>query len=123
MLSNIGLAFNVHYCGGEIASVSTVYFMDDSCAMPVAKDQKCCKSSDVKSDCCKSKVVHLHDKTDTVIVKTFSFNIDHLFRFDEWESLTALGYVPLQTTELQYYYCDANAPPLFKLYCQYTLYA
>mgnify|MGYP006152496161 FL=1 len=57
LVSNIGFAFDVHYCGGEIASVS----LNTTAAAP---EKNCCGTSEKKSSCCKDKVVHFEKKSD-----------------------------------------------------------
>lgn len=132
LVSNSGVAFSVHYCGGEIVSVSSIYSMDnDICKIPIEEVEKqyysentdnhfkCC---DDEVKCCDDEVISLQDKSDTVVVKVFSFNVDQFFFFEEWKPLVFLTDVITIKNQSLAYYCDVNAPPLFKLYCQYTLY-
>src|SRR4051812_45198133 len=64
LASNAGLAFSVHYCGGEIASVKPILFsLEGSC---------CGKKESKPMGCCKTKIVK-SDKEHETIVKTFSF--------------------------------------------------
>lgn len=125
LLSNSGMALSVHYCGGEIASVSSIYSIDESCKMPVKEVEKphCAEDKENHSKCCDDEIISLQDKSDTVIVKIFSFNVDSFFFFEEWEPLVFLTDIVTILSQFSAYYCDANAPPLFKLHCQYTLYA
>ena len=69
LVSNIGLAFNVHYCGGQIASVSF-----DS----VKTEKSCCKKlASKKNSCCKDKTIVIQKKGDNGIVNYFSFQLDY----------------------------------------------
>lgn len=125
LVSNFGLAFNVHYCEGKIASVSSVFNVEESCDAPkITKDKKCCaeKNKDHKL-CCKNKVVDLEDKSPDTIIKTFSFHIDVPFLIQEWKSILFGEVIAFKRSGKIVYYCDANAPPLFKLYNQYIFYA
>ncbi|WP_268848958.1 HYC_CC_PP family protein [Flavobacterium aestivum] len=118
LVSNVGLAFNVHYCGGEISSVSL------NSALPSLKSEKgCCeKIVDKKDSCCKDKKIVIQKKVDNGIVKSFSFQFDYTFLVPE-HNLIVFTTVPSFKNNLNLsYYCDANAPPLFKLYSQYLLY-
>lgn len=118
LVSNVGLAFNIHYCGGEISSVSL------NSTLPSLKSEKgCCeKIVDKKDSCCKDKKIVIQKKVDNGIVKSFSFQFDYSFVVPE-HNLIVFTAVPSFKSNLNLsYYCDANAPPLFKLYSQYLLY-
>jgi len=123
LVSNMGLAFNVHYCGGQIAKISSVYSSDVSDVQKIPTEKGCCaaKAKEGKS-CCKDKVVQVKEKSD-VVVKSFSFHIDAPFVPDFWKPIVFSQVPVLQKQQITSYYCDANAPPLYKLYSQYTLYA
>lgn len=119
LVSNVGLAFNVHYCGGEISSVSL------NSTLPSLKSEKgCCeKIVDKKDSCCKDKKIVIQKKVDNGIVKSFSFQFDYSFLVPEHNNLIVFTVVPSFKNNLNLsYYCDANAPPLFRLYSQYLLY-
>lgn len=123
LFSNAGLAFNVHYCGGEIAGISSVYNIADSSTNYKHEPKSCCAPKSSDSDgCCDNKIIKSDKKSD-VIVKTFSFQVDAPFVIQQWNPVV---FVPVsqtmigQTTE---YYCDAHAPPLYQLYSQYIFYA
>lgn len=119
LVSNAGLAFNVHYCGGEIASVSL-----NSTLPSVQSEKGCCekKVTSKKDSCCKDKKIVFQKKTDNGIVKSFSFQFDYVFVVPDFQP-TVFTVAPSFKNNLSLaYYCDANAPPLFKLYSQYLLY-
>src|SRR5690606_29238929 len=122
---NIGLAFNVHYCEGEIASVSSVYNVNEVCEMlPAAVEKACC--AEAKKDhesCCDDKTVDLQDKSDDKIVKTFSFSDIAILPIIDCDPVHISEEVPVLQESSSTYYCDAHAPPLFKLYSQYIFYA
>lgn len=126
LVSNFGLAFNVHYCEGEIASISSVYNIEKACGAPKVSvaDKDCCTENAKDHDqCCKDKVVDLEDKSSETIIKNFSFQINFPFVLQDWKPLIFNEIVILKQSEKTVYYCDANAPPLFKLYNQYIFYA
>jgi hypothetical protein len=118
LVSNVGLAFNVHYCGGEIASVSL------NSTLPSLKSEKgCCETKASKKDsCCKDKKIVVQKKTDNGIVKSFSFQFDYAFVVPEYNPIVFTAVPSFKNNLSLSYYCDANAPPLFKLYSQYLLY-
>lgn len=133
LFSNAGLAFNVHYCGGEIAGISSVYHVSDSAtdyqpetargAAEQGETKSCCAPKASDSDgCCDNKIIKSEKKSD-VIVKTFSFQIDAPFVIQQWNPVV---FVPVSQTTIDQtadYYCDAHAPPLYQLYSQYLFYA
>jgi hypothetical protein len=124
LVSNSGLAFSVHYCEGKIASISSVFSKEEECEMPVAEVETCCAKPEVThKDCCSDKKVNLKSKTEKIIIKTISLDLEPAF-FSEYKNQT------FASVELHYFsnekvafYCQSNAPPLYKLYCQYTFYS
>lgn len=118
LVSNAGLAFNVHFCGGSISSISSVYNTPGA-------EKDCCGKSIVTSHkkCCTDKVVNLKGKTDYGVVKAFSFQADMLFVVHPVKPVVFSHNMVYKTCQVSTYYCDAHAPPLFKLYTQYIFYA
>jgi len=125
LFSNIGLALNVHYCHGQLASVALAY-KKDACASPKQKEIKsCCAKAAVKGKgCCKSHIVKLQDKNDSTLIKSLQLDLGAFCAVSELKP-SALYYseVALAKKETPSFYCDSHAPPLFKLYCQYIFYA
>lgn len=124
LFSNIGLALNVHYCHGEVAAVSFTYKLQEPCAEDEAeKPDSCCKAADGHKSCCDNDLVKLQDDTDNILVKSIQLDLGAFCTADEWKP--AAFYTPalLVTDNNPSFYCEANAPPLFKLYCRYIFYA
>ena len=119
LVSNVGLAFNVHYCGKNIASISL------KTAIPVQNFEKgCCeKIASKKHSCCSDKVFSFQQKADNLIIKAFSFQADYFFIVEEWNPIVFSSFSNFKNSQITSYYCDANAQPLFKLYHQYIFYA
>lgn len=113
LVSNIGLAFNVHYCGDEIASVTFTQHNPE---------KNCCGIAEKKSNCCSDKVVHIQKKSDNVLVKCFAFQMQDFIPSADWKPMVSLAVVPFKSNTITSYFCDAHAPPLFKLYSQYIFY-
>ena len=125
-VSNFGLAFNVHYCGDKIASISSVFSTVETSKKENSFTKDCCclKEDNIKDSCCKNKVFDLKKDTKDVIIKTFSFQIDAPFVIvKSSEMLFAKAKEIRSTINVTEYYCSPNAPPLFKLYHQYIFYA
>lgn len=124
LVSNSGMAFTVHFCGGKIASVSSVFAEEEVCSMPVVVEETCCaKEVTTHKDCCSDKKVDLKNKTEKIIIKTISLDFEPAY-FSEYKNLVfAVAEVPIKVDEKPAFYCDSHAPPLYQLYCQYTFYA
>ncbi|WP_428831805.1 HYC_CC_PP family protein [Flavobacterium yafengii] len=118
LVSNMGLAFNVRYCGSEITSVTLKTPVQ---GQNLEKD--CCGVIEKKSHCCKDKEVNFQKKTDDLIQKIVSFYTDFTFSIEEWNPSVFSFISNFKNTQFTSYYCDANAPPFFKLYHQYIFYA
>jgi len=126
LVSNTGFALGVHYCGGDVASVKPVFW---KASESLDKEEKgCCppKVSTVdnkKDSCCKNKVVHFQKKSGKVTLNSISFQPEIVFLFEEWNPIVFTEFSNFENSRITPYYCDANAPPLFKLYHQYIFYA
>ncbi|KAF2334402.1 HYC_CC_PP family protein [Flavobacterium daemonense] len=117
LVSNIGFAFDVHYCGGEIASVTL------KTAVQSSPEKKCCGENEKKSSCCKDKVVHFEKKSDNATFKIFFFQLDFPAVIQQYKPIAFLSVPNFKSNQIISYYSDANAPPLFKLYNQYIFYS
>ncbi|MFT3793360.1 HYC_CC_PP family protein [Flavobacterium sp.] len=124
LFSNAGLAFNVHYCGGEIAKISSVYASDNASAdgNPMAERACCIAKAKENKTCCDNKIIQSEKKSD-VVVKTFSFQIDAPFVLHQWNPLVFVPVAEVTIPQTTSYYCDAHAPPLYQLYSQLIFYA
>jgi hypothetical protein len=118
LVSNIGLAFDVHYCGGEVASVALKTGFESE-----NFEKNCCGTVEEKVACCKDKVVHFQKKSDNLLLKVFSLAIDVPFLCEQWEPITFVSVVNFKSKIVSSYYYQTHAPPLFKLYNQYIFYA
>ncbi len=116
LVSNVGFALKVHYCDDQIASIS---FNADS---PSNIDEDCCGVAQKVLHCCKDKVVLIQKKSDQAVVKSFAFEWQYVTFSTPWILVPHDVQIPLQNTNVAAYYCESNAPPLFKLYAQYIFY-
>ena len=117
LVSNIGFAFDVHYCGGKIASISL------NTTASASPEKSCCVKKEKKSSCCKDKVVHLEKKSDNATFKFFFFQLAFPAVIQEYMPIAFLSIPNFKSNQIISYYSDANSPPLFKLYHQYIFYA
>lgn len=118
LVSNLGLAFNVHYCDNEIASITL-----NTASSPQEAEADCCGIVEKDSKCCNDKIIKAENKSDQIIVKSFSVDAHVLPVSYEWKPLIFVPKTALAQNNNLTYYCDANAPPLYKLYSQYTFYS
>ena len=118
LVSNVGLAFNVHYCGDEIASVSlkNPFFNQNT-------EENCCGIAEKKSNCCNDKVFKFDKKSDNLIVKIVTFQINSPFIFQDWKPIVFSKKPIFKNCKITSYYCSANAPPIFMRNCQLIFYA
>jgi len=65
LISNTGFAIDVHYCGGEVASVKPIYCKNYESTL--ATEESCCAPEtsnlvEKNESCCKDKVIHFEKK-------------------------------------------------------------
>jgi hypothetical protein len=133
LLSSSGLAFNVHYCGEKIAAISSVFTSKEVCddskntlSNELAKkpESACCSKKKINhKKCCSNKEVNLKDKYDKFTSKLISFDIDLQYFFTPWMLISFSLGATIQKSQSVGYYCNANAPPLYKIFCQLLFYA
>lgn len=123
LVSNSGLAFNVHFCGKKIAAISSVFSNEEVCDVPINAKEICCvKLKTEHKKCCSDKEVNLKDKSEKFTFKSLSFDLDLYFCIIELRSLLYNNAALIFYAQHIDFYCDAHAPPLYKLYCQFTLF-
>ena len=118
LVSNLGLAFNVHYCDNEIASITI-----NSAPVSHKKVDECCGIVEKDSKCCNDKIIKAEIKSDQIIAKTLSFDVDFLPVAHDWKPIVFSSKINFKQRDNLTYYCDAHLPPLYLLYSQYTFYA
>lgn len=124
MFSNIGLAVNIHYCKGEIEQISLGYQSGVACEVDADHDKACCKEKPEKESCCKDDVIKQGTDQNQVVSKVFQVQTD-LFvapiTYDFTTPFLLESNVPKST--FVSFYCESNAPPLYKLFKKYIYYA
>ncbi len=118
LVSNLGLAFNVHYCDNEIASVSI-----NTASNSQEIEKNCCGKIEKKSKCCKNKIIKSNEKFDQITVKISSLDVNSILFFSEWKLVVFRDIFNFKPREITTHNCDANTPPLYLLYSQYTFYS
>lgn len=118
LVSNLGLAFNVHYCEEKIASVSL-----ETASNYFEIENKCCGVVEKYSKCCKNKIVKASERIDQVLVKSISFSSDLYLQETVNHFNCNTNKANFKKNSIILFYCDANAPPFYLLYNQFTFYA
>jgi len=118
LLSQFGFAFQVHYCGGSIASVQL-----NTSASTQNLEEDCCGIVEKQSNCCNDKTIQLAKKSDT-FVPVHQGTSSSILVFTkptttDWHSSSSCTLV---TPSISTYYWESHAPPLFKLYSQFIFY-
>jgi hypothetical protein len=119
------LAFILFYKLGDgmATALSSVFYKEEACETRLVEEESCCaKPQTTHKDCCSDKKVNLKNKTEKIIIKTISLDFEPAF-FSAYKNQT-LAVVEAQcfSKETTAFYCESNAPPRYKLYCQYTFY-
>lgn len=118
LFSNLGLAFNVHYCHDEIASVSIDYSIQND-----DNSNCCCVKKNVQKKCCSDTTIKTDNKSDNFVVKQVDFDLQQFVITQQFENNFQTQIVSIQRQNLIENYSEANSPPLYKLYCQFVFYA
>lgn len=116
-VSNLGLAFNVHYCGDEIESVTLAHA---KCATEAEID--CCGIVEKDSKCCNDKIIKSEVKSDLIIVKSLSFETYLVLSTFDRNPLVGTYNLKFKRDIISYCF-NTNAPPLYLMYSQYIFYA
>lgn len=120
LYSSLGLAFSVHYCHDEIASVSLTVQQDEPCGEII---DSCCVVNDNHNKCCSDKVIKTDKKSDNILVKTFQLELQNFVTFQSLEFNFSKEIISVKKQSLIENYCESNSPPLYKKYCQLIFYA
>ena len=115
LVSNVGFVLNVHYCDNKIVSVLL------NISSPLNLEERCCGAVE-KSHCCKDHIFMLQKKMDQAIVQSFFVPWSEAVLPQQSYLITQTPQFFSQNTNVPAYYCDSNAPPLFKMYSQYIFY-
>jgi hypothetical protein len=109
LVSNVGFAFTVHYCGGEIASVTL-----KTKETTISSEKDCCEKIVAKKDsCCKDKVFRFEKKSENVTLKAFSFEPYISLTIQKWQPIAVVLITNFKKNQIVSYYRDAHAPPTF----------
>lgn len=130
IFSNVGWSINAHYCQGELKETSLLHnsikVIDE-----LTETMPCCETDvDFESpqdennkDCCKDEIVK-SNTSDQNLVKVIPLQLELLSAEMTWNTPFFNNiHIAESTNNLLDSYLEANAPPLFKLYCRLLFYA
>ncbi|UYW00639.1 hypothetical protein K5I29_08815 [Flavobacterium agricola] len=128
--SQSGMAFNLHYCKGALAAITfgeTIEVCDLDKPIAAEADSACCKETPSESHkkCCKDSNIDLDQisKAD-IITKALSFEFSAFYLpTTVYTVMQFVDVVEVKTLGFYLFNFASNAPPLYKLYCKYILYA
>lgn len=120
LMTNVSSSFIVHYCNDTIASISFNIYSEDPCVKPTVS---CCAIDNEHDSCCSNKIVKVEKKNDNFLTKSLKFDLNDVVLND----ISTIEFVDeavlFSFNENPAFYCESNAPPLYKLYCQLVFYA
>ncbi len=119
LVSNSGLALNVHYCGEKIASVSLKLNQK-----PNDLERGCCGIIEKKTSCCDDKIVQLQENSDKFQKEISQLEFSEMFLIDSYKTIISKNTktFSIVKTIISYSFND-HLPPIFKLNCQLVFYA
>lgn len=118
LISNLGLAVNIHYCHDKVASVSLDY------STPNDDDSNCCCiKKDIKKKCCSETTIKTEKKSDNFVVTTLNFELQQFVPYQHFDFNFQKEIVSIEKQKLIENYSESHSPPLYKLYCQLVFYA
>ena len=117
LFTNTGMAFTVHYCDDEVASVS----INNSSFHEF--DKECCGKVNPLSNCCHNKIIKSNDKVDQIVAKTITHQFDALLFVEKQSKIILYTGKNFKKSSGEFYKFNSHAPPLYKLYSQYCFYA
>lgn len=122
LLSSTGMAFNIHYCKGKIAAISSVFEKENSCVDQCdISETTCCSSTIDHDDCCTDNL--LETSVDDATNLNFSLDFDWIPLNLEGQGMSPFSVEILLVKNISDYTFDSNAPPLYKKYSQLIFYA
>jgi len=114
LLVSTGIFINMHYCGGELESVSLL------------SEQKvcCCDSNQMASNCCSNKQFLLQFDIDQKITASNTLSFEQ-YKFIKIEKPELVDFEILEVELQNLFSCDLPPPPkraIWKTNCTYLFY-
>lgn len=120
-MTKIGVAFNVHYCLGTIVNVSHVFQHNEGCGMEMMSDHSAEKMT--KNSCCSDEVLTIQNIDQNPLVDKLELSTNQFLAVLNTAILFHFIKLPSQNNIIEVEYENSShSPPLYQLYCSYTLY-
>ena len=124
LVSNSGIAFTIHFCGGKLAAITSENNVKSICETPKQKIvDTCCETQDQDlKKCCSHKKISLKGCVEKFVIKTTA-DVNKLFflipsSFTTLIISTSKGAITQRTL----FFGTTNSPPLYLLHQQFTFY-
>lgn len=119
LVSNLGLTFNVHYCGNEIASIS-LKINEQSLDL----ETNCCGIAEEESNCCNDKFFQIQETSDKFQenITKIEFNTIVIETQNKFVDFFEKPNFKVSKASIFYPFLD-NLPPIYKRNCQLIFYA
>ncbi len=118
---NSGLGFTPHYCGGLLESICT---NTEGLGSNTKEVNSCCAASKkTTKGCCSDEEIKFSPSEKSVVLSNFSITLSAPYPVVNTFSFPLCSGTALMENSFYDYSYRANAPPLYKLFCQYTIYS
>ena len=118
LLSQTGMAFNIHFCASNVASIAI-----NSTKNSTEFEKNCCGEVEKNAKCCHNKIIKAVEKSETVFVKTIQFSPKFIVPVSNCNVPVAASLKDVLLRANFAYSFNSNAPPLFRRFCQLIFYA
>ena len=113
-------ALNIHSCQGVVATIQTTFDTEEPCNHnhSAVSDISCHNQID-EANCCSDKIIQAD--IDDIVLE--SSQMSFVFICKEISALPTKTFANFNSNKILTYFCDANGPPLYKLYQKRIFYA
>ena len=118
LFSNLGMAFTVHFCDGKFESITANGFEKNS-----NPEIDCCGEIEKESNCCDNKTIKVDNTIDKQSITNFNYTFPVAILPEETTLVFPVAKVTTSQKNNPIVTVQANAPPLYKLYCSLIFYS
>jgi hypothetical protein len=125
LVSNSGIAFTIHFCGGKLAAISAGIEAKNKCKTPQEKIKDvCCAAKDLSlKKCCSDKKINLKNTIEKFVVKsTFSDYCKLFCQLPSKKNYLTVITTKSATTQKNLFFGSSDSPPLYLLHQQFTFF-
>lgn len=125
LVSNSGIAFTIHFCGGKLAAISSEHNFKSNCKSPKQKilDTCCDKQKLDFKNCCSNKKISLKGNFEKFIIKVTSSESSNVyFVIPIPYNIVVKSICKGVIIQKILFFGAANSPPLYLMHNQFTYY-